>query len=333
MSQRQEILFPVGRLVRGSLYDPNKSDFAGKPLTVKTGPNAGQPRVDYFFAVAIPKGAEQHWAYTEYGAKIWAIGHAFMANAGQMGANFAWKVIDGDSTAPNKNGVKPCDLEGYPGHWVIRFGGGYPPKIFTANGSEQLLQKDHVNPGDYVQVYGSVSANDNAQNPGVYVNHSMVAFQAFGPRIVIGPNPNAVGFGQGVQLPASASATPQGGQFNPAAPPPAAPAAPGAGYPPAPGYAPPPAPGNAPAANLPPPHPGFLPAPSSAAAPGYAAPPPSATPPAPGYPPAPPGAATYPSSPPPGPVMIEPAAKGLSYDAWRGAGWTDDAMRQHGIMR
>jgi len=55
MATKVNITSPVGRIVMGSLYDPSTTDAEGKPLVVKTGPNAGQPRVNYFFALAIPK--------------------------------------------------------------------------------------------------------------------------------------------------------------------------------------------------------------------------------------------------------------------------------------
>lgn len=321
MSQpRTDILFPVGRLVLGNLYEPQTKDAAGNPLVNKTGNNKGQPRVDFFFAIAIPKGAETHWAYTEWGGKIWAAGHAFMQNASQLGKNFAWKIVDGDSQEPNKRGVKPCTREGYAGHWVVHFSSGFAAKVFNSDGSQPMPQPNAVNPGDYIQVMGSCAGNGETTNPGVYLNHSLVAFQAFGQRITFGPDPSSVGFGQGVQLPAGASATPIGGMTAPpvGAAPPAGPAmgAPAAPLP------------SAPAPALPPPHGGFIPAQTGATIP--AQPPQAATPPAPGMAPSPPSPAasttTYPSN------VMTAAANGMSYEQWRGAGWSDEQLLAHGKM-
>ena len=115
MSQRVNITSPVGRIVLGSLYDPQDKDAEGKPLVTKSGPNAGQPRVNYFFALAIPKAGEVHWSQTAWGQQIWAVGHAAFPQAAQS-PQFAWKIEDGDSQIPNRKGRKPCDTEGHAGH-------------------------------------------------------------------------------------------------------------------------------------------------------------------------------------------------------------------------
>ena len=38
---------PAGRLVGGDCWTPDTTDYDGKPLTIKNGPNAGQPTVKY----------------------------------------------------------------------------------------------------------------------------------------------------------------------------------------------------------------------------------------------------------------------------------------------
>ena len=40
---RLNLTTPVGRMVMGSLYTPETTDMLGKPLVVRSGPNAGQP--------------------------------------------------------------------------------------------------------------------------------------------------------------------------------------------------------------------------------------------------------------------------------------------------
>lgn len=329
MAQKVNITSPVGRIVMGSLYDPSTTDAEGKPLVVKTGPNAGQPRVNYFFALAIPKGAEPHWAHTPWGQQIWNVGNQAFPNAAQSPA-FAWKIEDGDSQIPNKKGRKPCDNEGWRGHWILKFSGGFAPKVYQQEGAGyvQVMQKDFCKPGYFVEVAFSVDGNGSQSQPGVYINHSMVCFRAYGPEISFGPDVASAGFGQSA-LPVGASLTPPAG----AIPMPQAPAAAPAAYAPpalpgAPvGYAPPPVPAGVPQI------PGVAPAPL---APAGSVPMPSA--------PAPVAPAPIPVTPNPGFVQVPPPApaipvrqmtanaQGVTYEAYVAAGWSDAQLVQNGLM-
>lgn len=212
MTQRTDLLTPAGRLVMGSLDIPKNTDAEGKPLVVKSGPNVGQPRVEFFFAVAIPKGAEQFWQQTPWGALIFGVGQKAFPQAHQS-LTFAWKVKDGDSTAPNKKGKRPCDQPGYARHWVLHFSSGYAPKTLRNNGAEPMDAKE-INLGDWVQVAGQIGDNGSQSQPGVFLNHSHVNFIGYGERISTGIDPTTIGFG--VAMPAGASATPPVGTFNPA---------------------------------------------------------------------------------------------------------------------
>lgn len=331
MSQRVNITSPVGRIVMGSLYDPSTTDAEGKPLVVKTGPNAGQPRVNYFFALAIPKGAEPHWAHTPWGQQIWNVGNQAFPNAAQSPA-FAWKIEDGDSQIPNKKGRKPCDNEGWRGHWILKFSGGFAPKVYRQEGAGyvQVMQKDFCKPGYFVEVAFSVEGNGSQSQPGVYLNHSMVCFRAYGQEITFGPDVASAGFGA-APLPAGASMTPPAGAIPMPQAPAAAPALPGA---PA-GYAPPPGlpqvPGVAPAAPLPA---GFAPTPS---VPAPGAPAPIPVTPNPGFVQMPPpAAAPAPMAPPPAPAapvrQMTAAAQGIPYESYIQQGWTDAMLVQNGLM-
>lgn len=303
------ILFPVGRLVMGSMSEAQTKDANGAPLTVKTPghPDFGKPTQRYYFAVAIPKTPNDrgHWANTPWGAKIWALGHAAWPQGQGNAPTFAWKIDDGDSTVPNRKGRIPAKTEGFPGNWIVGFSSSFAVKTFDAKGTVAVDPKS-IKLGHYVEVYGTVDSNKNPQNPGVYVNHSMVAHAGFGPEIIRGPDPSAVGFG-GQALPPGATTTPQSSMQPP--PPAGAPGVPPPAATPAAAVAPPPA---APAVQTAPtavaPHPGFMapPVPGAAAAP--AAPPP----------------------PPAGPVWKGPP--GSSYAAYKGAGWTDDQMRANGLL-
>ena len=218
MATRTEILTPVGRIIANDLYKGSDKDAEGKPRVVKTGPSAGQATVQFYVLLAVPKGPEQHWAQTTWGQIIYAEGVKAFPQAAQSPA-FAWKVKDGDSQVPNRKGRKPCDMEGARGHWLLSFTSGFPAKVYKDNGQTLLDQPGYVNPGDFVQIFGSVGGNNSQQQPGVFLNSSLVNFVAYGERIVQGPDATAVGFGVGVSLPAGASLTPPAGGFAPGVPP------------------------------------------------------------------------------------------------------------------
>ncbi len=314
MAQKVNITSPVGRIVMGSLYDPSTTDAEGKPLVVKTGPNAGQPRVNYFFALAIPKGAEPHWAHTPWGQQIWNVGNQAFPNAAQSPA-FAWKIEDGDSQIPNKKGRRPCDNEGWRGHWILKFSGGFAPKVYQQEvaGYVQVMQKSFCKPGFFVEVAFSVEGNGSQSQPGVYLNHSMVCFRAYGQEITFGPDVASAGFGA-APLPAGASMTPLAGAI-PMPQAAAAPALPGApaGLPQVPGVAPTPL---APA--------GFAPTPS---VPAPGAPAPIPVTPNPGFVQVPPPPA------PAAPVrQMTAAAQGIPYESYIQQGWTDAMLVQNGLM-
>jgi hypothetical protein len=234
---RTNFTTPVGRLLIGSLYKPQTTDAEGHPLVIKNGPNAGQPKVRYFFAVGFPKQpGETHWGQTPWGATVWKVGHEAFPAGQADSPTFSWKVVDGDSQVPNRAGKKPCDREGYPGNWVVSFSSGFAPEIYNKDGSSPIAEPDAVKLGYYVQVNADVDGNSSQQQPGVFINHSMVALSAYGPEIYLGPDATTAGFGAAA-LPAGAMSAPA-----PAFAPPARPAAttpptfapPAATFPPAP---------------------------------------------------------------------------------------------------
>jgi hypothetical protein len=290
----QHFTSPVGRLVYGSLSKAQTKDGDGKPLVIKEGPRAGQPTQRYAFGLAILKTPGQHWASTEWGKIIWDCAHAGMPQAAGR-EDFAFKIIDGDDTRPNENQKRPCDQEGYPGHWILRYSSSFAPSTYNADGSLPV-PPESIKTGYFVQVAGSVDVNNSTRNPGVYLNHSMVALQYAGQEIKTGADPRSAGFGQGVQRPVGALDAPAPGlPVTGAAPPPPRP------------VAPPPA-----AAAPPPPTVAVAPAPSFIA------------------PPAAPPAPTPPPPTAPGPVWKGPA--GTTQAQYAAAGWTDEQMRAGGLL-
>lgn len=206
---------PVGRLVHGSLYKAQTTDHNNQPLVHKAGPNAGQPRQKFYFAIAIPKGQETHWSQTPWGQQIWNVGQAAYPGLANR-PDFAWKMEDGDSQIPNLKNKKPCDNEGWPGNWIMKLSNGFAPRIYRQEGKTlvQETQENFVKPGSYVEVNLTVQGNNPSQTPGVYLNPAMVCFRAYGPEISFGPDVNEAGFGQ-APLPAGASMTPLGSTLPP----------------------------------------------------------------------------------------------------------------------
>lgn len=301
---KQNILFPVGRLVAGSVYEPKIKDHQGNPLVLKRGPDAGKPTQRFDFAVAFAKGNETHFGFTEWGKIVWDVAHQCFPKGQADSPTFAFKIIDGDSTVLNGREKRPCDQPGHAGHWVVWFSSSYPPNLRTADGTRELTEKDAIKRGYFVQVFGNVDGNEDLQKPGVYINHSAVALSGFGEEIVGGQDYSNVGFGA-APLPAGASNVPVAAMN-------AAPQVPGAAAPPASATPPPAA---SPSAGLPPspsvpvqPHSGFR------TPPGASPPPPPVAP-----------------APPAGPTMTA-LANGIPYSAYITNGWTDATLRQHGYL-
>jgi hypothetical protein len=331
-NDRTPILFPVARMVNGDLYTPNEKDADGNQLIVKNGPNAGQKRVEYYLAIAIPKDGRPWWE-TEWGKLIYQAGAAAFPQAVSM-PTFAWKIKDGDDASPRMGkGGKPAkpynQREGWAGHWIIGISSGYAPKIVNSTGTQEITEPGAVKCGYYVQVFGNVGGNGSATKPGVHINHNGIALAGYGKEISSGVDLASVGFGGA--LPAGASAVPLAGMT---AVPPAAPAAPGVpAMPGAPGV--PAMPGaqvGVPA--MPAGFPGAA-VPAMPAAPAAGVPQIAGVVPNPAFlqVPGTPAAPVAPAAPPAAPVrQMTAAANGVTYEAYRQAGWTDEQLVAHQLM-
>jgi hypothetical protein len=198
-------------MVGGSMYKarPRIDDRTKQPVL-----KDGQPVVSYSFGVAIPKTAPM-WQQEVWGAQIKATGDAAYPGGMSNTPTFAWKVIDGDSAIPNKRNHKPCEQEGYKGHWVLWFSQGWAVKLVNANGTQELTEPDAVVPGYYIQVFGAVKGNAPSPTPGVYLNPIAVALAGYGQRITVSDvDTTAVGFGTGA-VPAGMSQVPVGAMSAP----------------------------------------------------------------------------------------------------------------------
>jgi hypothetical protein len=188
-----DIVFPIGRMIGGSLKEMHqRKDNNGKPVV----DTAGSPVMVCNFGVAIPKTQADWRNEPGWGQTMFGIAKAAEPVLHQS-PSFAYKIVNGDDTLPNKNGKIPNQQEGYAGHWILWFSQGWLPKLCSADGSVEL-QPGSIMPGQYIQVLGDVSSNGAKppQTPGLYLNPKAVALAADGPRIVSNDvDTTKVGFG------------------------------------------------------------------------------------------------------------------------------------------
>jgi hypothetical protein len=189
---RETFTTPVGRLVQGDCFEAQTKDQQGNLRVIKTGPNAGQPNPTFFIAVAYAKdNAEFNAFYALLDRVARAEWPALFPTPGGPCVNpkFAMKVVDGDGL--DTNGKSNATKEGFAGHWIVRFASSYAPKVVRPAGNgtwETITDPAAIKRGYFVRIAGSVTGNDNAQNPGLYVNLDMIELAAYGPEIVSGPD-------------------------------------------------------------------------------------------------------------------------------------------------
>lgn len=204
-----EFTTPVGRLVQGHpmVRKVVRDRKTGSPKLSKS----GEPMQEIFFAIAIPKNGETHWNQTEWGQKIDAQAKADWPNGAWQRPDFAWKIVDGDSSVPNKANKIPNQREGFPGHWVVStktlFEG---VRCFHAGRYEpwQVIQdKKEIKCGDYVRAVLSIKGNGpDSESPGIYINPELFELTRAGVEIISDDGPDAAAAFGGIapQLPAGA---------------------------------------------------------------------------------------------------------------------------------
>lgn len=212
-SNNNHILTPVGRLVQGSCFTGYDKDMEGKPLTIKTGANAGQPRVQYFMALAIEKTnpdiTNVLTKIAEVARQAFPTLHDAQGNCTK--ADFAWKITDGDQHP---------DKEGFAGCWVFKLSGGFAPKVRGNDPSILLTEEGSIKRGDYIRAYININGNGSTIRPGVFLNPVGVQFVAYGEEIItVDDGKDAFGAAPISGIPAGASAVPTAPASSPFAPP------------------------------------------------------------------------------------------------------------------
>ena len=204
---------PVGRMVQGDIFKPRTTDQQGNPLTIKSGPNAGQPRSDYFVAVAVPKDSPDWPAFK---ALVDAEAKAAWPQGQHSSPKFSNKIIDGDGM--DDNGKSNADKPGFAGCWVVRFSSGFAPALWARSkvlpehmrspdpeSFVQVTDPSVLKRGYFIRVAGNVAGNNNQQSPGLYMNYNMVELVGYGDEIVSGPTAS-MAFGSPAAAPTGQSA-------------------------------------------------------------------------------------------------------------------------------
>lgn len=346
---------PRGRLVQGDAFEPQTTDQNGAPLTIKTGPNAGQPTKRWFIGVAFRKDDPATLPYLksigDFAAQQWP---AYFPNGatgqpplfGCSHPRFSMKIMDGDGV--DDNGKPNAEKEGFAGCYVVKYSTSLQaPGVWQEPDFDEMARitdPRHLPRGYYCRVNHTVQSNDNDQRPGMYVNLDKIAISAdqAGAAVIQSGPTAAQAFGGGGSAPATPAPAPApaAGGLQPV--PGAAhsiEALRGAGWTDdqivAGGYAtraaPAPLPASPPAAPAAPTPPASTPAAPTAPAP--ATPSPSNPPPYDGFMGGTTGQAPAAPVPPQTTArQMLPAAQGASYEALIKAGWTDEMLVQHGMM-
>ena len=202
---------PVGRIVSGN---PTSWEDAVDYHTRQKKLNAdGTPRKENRVSIAYPKQEflEKVWPYVlQEVAKIYPQYANTHPDQCEM-SRFAWKIINGDSSAcPQGSQVPYNTREGYQGCYVVKIStSAFCPSTFKyENGAYRKVEANEVKCGDYVVANLTITAH-NEKDGGIYWNPNGYELVGYGTEIKSsGADPMAMFGGKSYQLPAGASATP-----------------------------------------------------------------------------------------------------------------------------
>lgn len=216
---------PVARLIHGHpmKQNPKTNRKTKQPVLDK----AGQQVKEIYIGIAIPKAGEADWKDTEWGKQI-----VMAATDAEFGydvamtkrTDFSWKVVDGDSDVPNKEGNVPNQDPYKVRHWVLHLNTRIPYNCYHVgkySPLDAIQDANTIKLGDYVRVNIMAKGNKPSETPGVYLNPNLLELSRPGEAIVReGSGPDAASvFGGGA--PAQVAPTPAPSAPAPTTPPPA----------------------------------------------------------------------------------------------------------------
>jgi hypothetical protein len=170
----------------------------------------GDPKREYGFGLAVPKSALAKAGPREPG-EIWTAMHEeayTLFPSRQIPPSFAMKYKDGDGV--DQNGVPFASREGYAGHIVFACTTSLPIKFFRFENGQNVLVKDGIKCGDYVNVQMQIKAHpaQGAGKAGLYLNPLAVQLIGYGKEIVNAPSGDQIFGAQPPTAPPGASPTP-----------------------------------------------------------------------------------------------------------------------------
>jgi hypothetical protein len=208
-NDRVDFVTPVGRIVQGDCWEPNTTDMDGNPLVVKAGANAGQPRVQYFVGLAIPKTST---LFPALQSAIMGAAASFFPTlfpGGQCTSpEFAFKVMDGDDTRVDTEGKRYCDKEGFAGHWILKLTNGFEIKCWTKGLGSRIENPEQLKRGYFVRAAGDISSNKSSQKPGVFLNVKAIELIGHGDEIGGGDSSHLFSEAAITEIPAGCSDVP-----------------------------------------------------------------------------------------------------------------------------
>ena len=159
---------------------------------------AGNPKIEYGFGLAIPKTDPTTGQPTAEFTKVWEALHkeAFtLYPSGQIPPGFAMKFKDGDGI--DHTGKSYADREGHAGHIILMCTTQIPIKYFLFQGGNNILVNEGIKTGDYVNVQLNIKSHPakGQGKAGLYLNPSAVQLIQPGKEIINAPSGDQI-FGQ-----------------------------------------------------------------------------------------------------------------------------------------
>lgn len=202
----EKVRLPLARLVAGIPYGSD-TNFKGEPNIDK---KTGQPYSEWKFRLAIPKQPGVDWKQTPWGQKFVEVAKTESPKHYNL-KQYAWKVIDGDSSDTDFGGLVINQREGFAGHWIVTASGRRPPQYAEfQNGAAVFVNSEDVNTfkhnleqlykgkiaeipeeilnrtivsGDYVYVTVALGSQHTGETPSLFVFPNSVTLNCKGTPI------------------------------------------------------------------------------------------------------------------------------------------------------